>query len=219
MCAHGTFPSTAPTPPPIAAREMTVCTMGKFGTYKKLERLIAAFKQVQARTPNHALTLNIGGSDHPATPGYLAALKAKYATETDIQFIGYVAEQDVASFFTSSRLAVFDYESTTGSSGVLHQSAGFGTPAAYPMIGDFVDVTLREGLSGYNYQAFDEDSLAKVIETALFDTATSDEIVASNLAVSEALPMSTIAAFHAAMLHPERKRTFKLRVTEAYVAL
>lgn len=214
MVPHGTFPSTAPAPTPVATRDMTICTMGKFGTYKRLERLIAAFKRVQAQTPSHELKLKIGGSDHPSTPGYLADLKAKHEGDTDIEFIGYIAEEDVASFFTSSRLAVFDYESTTGSSGVLHQSAGFGTPAAYPMIGDFIDVTMREGLSGYNYDAFDEASLAEAIEKAMFETELSDQMVAANLAVSDAMPMSTIAAFHAEMLSPQRQRVFKLRTIE-----
>lgn len=214
MVPHGTFPSTAPAPTPVATRDMTICTMGKFGTYKRLERLIAAFKRVQTAIPDQTFKLKIGGSDHPSTPGYLASLKAKHEDDPDIEFIGYIAEEDVAAFFSSSRLAVFDYESTTGSSGVLHQSAGFGTPAAYPMIGDFIDVTIREGLVGYNYDAFDERSLAAAIKRAMFETDASDEMVASNLAVSEAMPMSTIASFHAEMLNPDRKRVFQLRTIE-----
>lgn len=212
MVPHGSFPSAPFRIDPVSTREPIIATMGKFGTYKRLERLIEAFQHVRTEHPDLGLKLRIGGSDHPATPGYVAGLKTQYETDHDIEFVGYVAEEDVAPFFSTSRLAVFDYESTTGSSGVLHQAAGFGTPAAYPLIGDFVDVTQREGLIGYHYQPFETGGLADAIETAIFDTDRSEEMLRSNLAVSKALPISTVAAFHISMMTTPRANKRQIRL-------
>ena len=211
MVPHGTFPGPKLDLVPIGERELIVSTLGKFGTYKRLGRLIEAFTFIRARYPEHPLKLRIGGTDHPAAQGYLSALEDEHRGNPDIEFLGYVDEEAVAGFFASSRLAVFDYDTTTGSSGVLHQAAGFGVPAAYPLIGDFIDVTEREGLSGFHYTPFDAASLAKAIEAALLDTRTADEIVARNLAVSEAFPMATIAAFHVGMLTQVRAGKRQIR--------
>lgn len=211
MVPHGTFPGPEVEVMPMERRDLIVSTMGKFGTYKRLERLIAAFTAVRDRYPDRGMVLRIGGTDHPAAQGYLSGLQKTHQQDQDIEFLGYIEEAQVAPFFATSRLAVFDYDSTTGSSGVLHQAAGFGVPAAYPLIGDFIDVTEREGLSGFHYKPFDEASLSKAIEAALFDTACADEIVRLNLAVSEALPMATVAAFHVGMLQQKRSGSRQIR--------
>jgi len=211
MVPHGTFPGPEIDLSPIEARDFIVSTLGKFGTYKRLERLIAAFQSVRDRYPDRGLKLRVGGTDHPATPGYLAGLRERYRNDTDIAFLGYLEEADIAPFFASSRLAVFDYDSTTGSSGVLHQAAGFGVPTAYPLIGDFVDVTDREGLTGFHYKPFDENSLANAIESALFDVRSAEEMVRMNLMVSESLPISTVAAFHVGMLTQVRADRRQIR--------
>ncbi|MEZ5985240.1 MAG: glycosyltransferase [Hyphomonas sp.] len=211
LVPHGTFPAPKFDTQRMKQRDLIVSTMGKFGTYKKLDRLISAFKLVASKHPKLSLKLKIGGTDHPAAEGYIEKLSKKYTHDPAISFEGYVEEEKVADFFASSRLAVFDYDATTGSSGVLHQAAGFGTPAAYPLIGDFIDVTEREGLIGFHYQPFDVESLAEAIEEALLNAEKAEQIVQSNLIVSNALPMDTVAAFHAEMLSPQRKRPLKLR--------
>lgn len=185
--------------------------MGKFGTYKRLERLIAAFQAVRTAHPNIGVKLRIGGGNHPATPGYIEGLKARHKGDPDIEFVGYVPEEDVAAFFSTSRLAVFDYDATTGSSGVLHQAAGFGTPAAYPLLGDFIDVTRREGLTGYHYKPLQTESLAHALEAAILDTKQSEQIMRANLEVSNALPIATVAAFHVAMMNRGRGLKRKIR--------
>ena len=150
MVPHGSFPTKgADTLPRLKDRSNIIVTMGKFGTYKRLERTIQAVQNINAaRNEDAKLKLIIGGTDHPAKKGYLEALAATHKSDTNIIFHGYVAEEDVAGFFTQAKLAIFDYDSTTGSSGVLHQAAIYGTPAAYPMMGDFIDVSEREGLQG-----------------------------------------------------------------------
>ena len=91
--------------------------MGKFGTYKRLETLLAALDLVRQDPAFSALRLEIGGSDHPATPGYMDAPKSTRAGDQGIQFLDYIPEGAVPDFFARARLSIFDYTTTTGSSG------------------------------------------------------------------------------------------------------
>lgn len=199
--------------PKLSFRPNRIVTMGKFGTYKKLERMISAVQRLnREKYTEHPIELVIGGSDHPATQGYMEGLKSQQAGDKNIVFHGYVAEDDVPHFFKQGRLAVFDYDSTTGSSGVLHQAATFGTTPIYPLMGDFIDVTQREGLRGFNYIPLDEDSLMQTIDKALSMPDKAQQIADSNLSVSKGLSMDVIAAMHMALLEGvERGRFFKLR--------
>ncbi len=199
--------------PKLSARPNRIVTMGKFGTYKKLERMISAVQRLNKE--NYAarpIELVVGGSDHPATNGYMDELRAQHANDKNIVFHGYVAEEDVPKFFKQGRVAVFDYDSTTGSSGVLHQAATFGTTPIYPLMGDFIDVTQREGLKGFNYIPLDEDSLMQTIDKALSMPEKAQQIADSNLSVSKVLSMDIIAAMHMRLLEGvERCRFYKLR--------
>jgi len=116
MVPHGSFPTvTEGRLPALNDRPNTIVTMGKFGTYKRLERTIGAVQSLNAdRNDTQKIKLVIGGSDHPATPGYLQALADEHIGDNNIVFHGYIAEEDVCGFFTQAKLAIFDYDSTTG---------------------------------------------------------------------------------------------------------
>lgn len=199
--------------PRLDARPNRIVTMGKFGTYKKLERMIGAVQTLNAGTfAATPIELIIGGSDHPAVKGYMQDLRDQHAGDPNIIFHGYVAESAVPGFFKQGRIAVFDYDSTTGSSGVLHQAATFGTPPIYPLMGDFIDVTEREGLRGFHYTPLDGESLTEMIEQVLTDTPKAQHIADNNLSVSKGLSMDVIASMHMGLLEQvEKKRFFVLR--------
>ncbi len=202
MVPHGSFPLSSDIKVcALEDRPRTVVTMGKFGTYKKLERTIAAVQNINStRSQSKAIKLVIGGSDHPAMPGYLQALETEHQDDPNIVFHGYVAEEDVASFFTQARLAIFDYDSTTGSSGVLHQAAIYGTPAAYPMMGDFVDVTEREGLQGFHFTPLDQNALEDAIVSCFDNQEQAQSLANNNLDVSKGVTMNTVASIQLQLL-------------------
>ena len=210
MVPHGSFPlSTDINVSVLEERPNTIVTMGKFGTYKKLERTIAAVQNLNsARTPAQAIKLVIGGSDHPAKPGYLRSLETEHKDDRNIVFHGYVAEEDVASFFTQARLAIFDYDSTTGSSGVLHQAAIYGTPAAYPMMGDFIDVTEREGLKGFNFTPLDQNALEDAIRACLENPKDAQSLANNNVDVSKGVTMDTVASIQLQLLRKTKAGSF-----------
>jgi glycosyltransferase involved in cell wall biosynthesis len=210
MVPHGSFPTSQDhTLTPLNMRPQTVVTMGKFGTYKRLERTIGAVQNLnKGRAEQAQIKLVIGGSDHPATPGYLKTLAADHKHDANIVFHGYVAEEDVAGFFTQARLAVFDYDSTTGSSGVLHQAAIYGTPAAYPVMGDFIDVTEREGLSGFHFEPLSQSALECAIDKSLNDLDLARSHAENNLKASAGVTMETVASIQLQLLKKVRAGKF-----------
>jgi len=183
------------------------------GSFPTGERTIGAIQNLNMNlADSQKLNLIIGGSDHPAAPGYLQALAAKHRSDKNIIFHGYVAEDKVSDFFTQAKLAIFDYDSTTGSSGVLHQAAIYGTPAAYPMMGDFIDVTQREGLRGFNFKALDQSALEDAILKSLSDGLTAQSIADNNIDISKGVTLNTVASIQLQLLKKVKTRKFyKLR--------
>lgn len=196
LVPHGTFDTNTGDLSPLAQRPRRIVTMGKFGTYKRLETLLDAFDKLRATSGNADLELVIGGSDHPNTPGYLDGIAADRQEDTGVTFAGYVAEEDIPAFFGEARLSVFDYSATTGSSGVLHQTASYGTVPVFPRIGDFVDVCEDEGITGVNYAAQNAKDMAHQMQAALEDLAGSQKLANSNRDAAQGFPFEKVIDFH-----------------------
>ncbi len=210
---HGTFDTNTDQPDPFEARPKRLVTMGKFGTYKRLETLLAAFDMLRNDPDFSDYELVIGGTDHPNVPGYMAALEAARAYDPGVVFHGYVAEDDIPSFFGSARASVFDYSATTGSSGVLHQTACYGAVPVFPAIGDFVDVCRDEGLNGANYSPDNPAEMADALRRVLSDPDAANRLASANKAASLELPLSQVIAFHigqlrTALVPPERLENY-----------
>ena len=200
LVPHGTFDTNIGDVRPLANRSRRIVTMGKFGTYKRLETLLAAFDTLRATPGNDDLKLVIGGSDHPNTPGYLDELAKRRKGDAGVIFEGYVAEYAIPDFFGDALLSVFDYSATTGSSGVLHQTASYGAVPVFPRIGDFVDVCEDEGIRGVNYASQDAADMAQQMQTALEHIAESQDIADSNRVASMDFPFENVVGFHVSQL-------------------
>ena len=144
---HGIF-SARPEYPDVSQRgnpEHRVLAFGKWGTYKRLEPILAAFKTVVQRCPEARLV--IAGTDHPKTPGYLQAVQKKFPNRKEVSFIGYVSEEDVAQLLQQSTVAVLPYTSSAGSSGIAHLACTYGVPIVASDIPDFRRLAEEEGLA------------------------------------------------------------------------
>jgi glycosyltransferase involved in cell wall biosynthesis len=170
--------------------------MGKFGTYKKLETLLSAFDKLRDQPDYADYELVIGGTDHPNAQGYMESVAATRRDDAGIVFHGYVAEDDIPEFFGDARASIFDYSATTGSSGVLHQTACYGAVPVFPAIGDFVDVCRDEGLTGANYAPDDAEDMAKAMRRALGDLEAANDMAQSNKVASMDLPLAKVVDFH-----------------------
>ena len=144
---HGIF-SARPEYPDFALRgnpEQRILAFGKWGTYKRLEPMIEAFKIVSERVPEARLV--IAGTDHPKTPGYLQSVQQKLAGRSDVVFAGYIAEAEIPELFQSCSLAVLPYTSSAGSSGIAHLACTYGVPIVASDIPDFRRLADEEELA------------------------------------------------------------------------
>jgi glycosyltransferase involved in cell wall biosynthesis len=213
---HGTFDTEERTPLPLAQRPLRIVTMGKFGTYKRLDTLFQAFDLLREDQRFAKAELVIGGTDHPNTPGYLHRHAMAREYDSGVIFLGYIAEKDVPSFFSAARLSVFDYTSTTGSSGVLHQTACYGAVPVFPRIGDFVEICDNEGLAGYNYDAGSAQGMADAMARALRGLARAQGLAQANRMVALEMPLSDVAAIHVEQFATiRRKRTARNKANDA----
>lgn len=188
---HGSF-ETPPKPdmglPPGPKQVMA---FGKFGTYKKVEKMIEAVEIIRGRT-NEDVEIVIAGTDSPNTPGYLKDVAEKYSEVENLRFTGYVEENEVPRIFAQSAVSVFPYTSTTGSSGVLHQAGSYGKAVVLPDIGDLGILIREEGYSGEFFIPDDAESMADAIQKILQDDNYRIELGSANYKAACSLPMETI---------------------------
>ncbi len=197
LAPHGTF--QLPLPPQPFPEVPTVMTFGKFGTYKRVEVLIEAHRELLTRDPRARLV--IAGSDTPNAPGYLAGVQAQFADVPNITFTGYVAEEDVPRVFSDCTVVAFPYNATTGSSGVLHQAGEFGRGAVMPNIGDLADLIRDEGYRAEFFEPEDPQSLADALWRVLSDPRQAAALGDANWRVASSLPLSDVADWY--LLHIE----------------
>ena len=200
---HGIF-SARPEYPDLALRgnsEHRILAFGKWGTYKRLEPMIEAFKEVAGEIPNARLI--IAGTDHPKTPGYLQSIREKLAFRPDIIFTGYIAEEDIPQLFQSSSVAVLPYTSSAGSSGIAHLACTYGVPIVASDIPDFRRLADEEGLAIDFFPAGKTSELARHLTSLLQNRDRQVEMAMQN--VSAALRMSMPEIIR------QYLRTFELR--------
>lgn len=199
LAPHGSFEDTpAPSFELDATRPLQIMTFGKFGTYKKVEQLIEAFKllQSQSRPP---LELVIAGTNSPNAPGYIEGLQQEYTSEQTIRFTGYVPEDAVSRIFGEAAVVVFPYTSTTGSSGVLHQAGEYGKAVVLPRIGDLAEVISEEGYTGEFFEPGDHRDLAEAIARVLDNPERRREIGTQNYMAARGLPIAEVVDWY--LLH------------------
>jgi len=172
-----------------------VMAFGKFGTYKKVELLIEAVELIRERT-NEDIEIVIAGTDSPNTPGYLESVKEKYGHVKQLQFTGYVAEEDVPVVFGQSAVVVFPYTSTTGSSGVLHQAGSYGKAVALPDLGDLSILVKEEGYKGEFFNPECSASLAVALQNILQHDSYRIHLGMTNYKAACSLPMSAITKMY-----------------------
>jgi glycosyltransferase involved in cell wall biosynthesis len=167
-----------------------ILAFGKWGTYKRLELLIEAFKQLSKRVPDCKLV--IAGANHPMTAGYVESVAASLQDDPRIEFTGYVAEDKIAELFRSATVMVLPYSSATGSSGVAHLAAEYGVPILSADIEDFRDMALDEGLAIDFYQTGSAESMAERIQDIIESPEKQKEMAEANFSAALRMTMPQI---------------------------
>ncbi|MBE7692731.1 glycosyltransferase [Tenacibaculum finnmarkense] len=195
MIPHGTFEIPNKPSHILPKGALKIMTFGKFGTYKKVEKMIEAVQKVRVSTGLN-LEIVIAGTDNPNVPGYLASVQEKYKNVAQITFTGYVEEVEVAPLFNESAVVVFPYTSTTGSSGVLHQAGSYGKAVVMPNLGDLATLIEDEGYRGEFFEPESVASLANAIELIVTNETHRIALGEANYKAATAFPMQRITAMY-----------------------
>lgn len=212
LTPHGSFEEIAEPTFGIPVGPRKILAFGKFGTYKTVDVLVDAYRELLRRGYDD-VELVIAGSDSPNSVGYLAGVQAGCADLDRVHFTGYVAEEDVPGLFESAAVTAFPYTSTTGSSGVLHQAGAYGRAAVLPAIGDFAEVIEEEGFVGMYFEPGDADSLADALAKMLDDADLTAEHGRRNFLASTGIPMAEVIDWH--LLHLGAAMTSRITTTPA----
>lgn len=190
--AHGIL-SSRPEYPDLSLRGKPghcVLVFGKWGTYKRLELLLKAFESVLAQFPN--VKLVIAGADHPMAPGYVESIMAKCDGNPNIEFTGYVEEEDIASLFKQATMLVMPYSSATGASGVAHLACEYGVPIVSADIRDFRSMADDEGLAIEFYRTGDAADMSRKIVDLLDSPERQREMAEQNFFAALRMTMPQI---------------------------
>jgi len=190
--AHGIL-SARPEPPDYSLRgnpEHRILAFGKWGTYKRLDLLIEAFHELAKQMPN--VKLVVAGSNHPMTPGYVESVAAQLKDDPQVEFTGYVAEEDIPKLFRTSSFLVLPYSSATGASGVAHLACEFGVPIVSAGIEDFREMAWDEGIAIEFYETGDAQDLARRMHALLNDGQKMREMSEQNFSAALRMTMPQI---------------------------
>ena len=191
--AHGIL-GARPVYPDFARRgnpEHRILAFGKWGTYKRCEMLIEAFEEKVVRAvPNARLV--IAGMNNGNSPGYIESLQGRHGHHPNIEFTGYVEEEDIPEIFGAASFMVMPYTSATGASGVAHLAAQHGVPIICSDIPDFREMAQSEGLAIKFYPIGNKEALANEMIRLLQSTEEQHAMAEQNFSAALRLTMPQI---------------------------
>jgi glycosyltransferase involved in cell wall biosynthesis len=160
---------------------------GHSGPYKDFDLLFKAFKILKDK--GEKVKLIIAGTSHPNHPDFLE--KYKIEKPDDVEFIGYVPDNQLYSLFEKTALVVLPYHTCTGTSGVAHLVSSYGVPMVATYLPEFKEL-VEEGC-GIILSPHDPSELAKKIEKVLKNKELAQELGARNLAFAEGRTWDKVA--------------------------
>lgn len=191
---HGTF-SSEPEPPDFSKRgnpQQRILAIGHWGTYKRLETLMAAFPLVLKEVPEAKLV--VAGANHHTRAGYWESIRDAQPPELPIEFKGYVAEEAIPDLFQSTSILVLPYDSATGSSGPAHQACEFGVPIVCADIPDFRGMVTDEDMAVRFYRVGDHEDLAQQLIRILKSQELQRSMAEQNFAAGVQMTMKNVIA-------------------------
>jgi glycosyltransferase involved in cell wall biosynthesis len=190
--SHGIL-GARPDPPDFNLRgnpDRRILAIGHWGTYKRLETLMDAFPDIVRRVPDAKLM--IGGANHHTKPGYWESFAERFRGNDRMEFLGYVAEDDIPNLFRSSSIVVLPYDSSTGSSGPAHQACQFGVPIVSSDLPQFLDMAADEGMAVEFFRRGDQFDLTDKIVGVLADREKERAMAEQNFSAAMRMTMPQI---------------------------
>ena len=207
---HGTFAAN-PTPPDFTKRgnpDLRILAIGHWGTYKRLETLMEAFPAVVEKVPNARLI--VAGANHHTKPGYWESIREAQPKHLPIDFLGYVAEEDIPELFGTTSILVLPYDSATGSSGPAHQACEYGVPIVCADIDDLREMVTDEDMAVSFFTRGDAGHLAEELTTILQSAELQRSMAEHNFAAGVQMTMASVVRSYL--------RWFELKKCQDHVA-
>jgi glycosyltransferase involved in cell wall biosynthesis len=157
---HGTWDVNPRTR--IPHNPQTILYFGHSGPYKDLDLLFKTFEIVTTR--KSTVRLVVAGASHPNYPHFLDSYRSRNSP-SNVQFTGYIPEDELQSFFTHIDVVVLPYHTCTGTSGVAHLASSYGLPIVATDLPEFREL-IEEGCK-IMLSPHDPFALAKKIEYVL----------------------------------------------------
>ena len=167
-----------------------ILAFGKWGTYKRLELMIEAFKLLTPKLPEAKLV--IAGGNHPQAAGYVESVQKENEGNPQIEFRGYVPEDELADLFQESSVAVMPYTSSTGCSGVAHLACAFSVPIVSADLPDFRQMAQSEELAIEFYPPGDAQGLADCLYRLLKDPEKQHAMATQNFSAALRMTMPNV---------------------------
>jgi hypothetical protein len=167
-----------------------ILAFGKWGTYKRLELMIEAFKLLTPKLPEAKLV--IAGGNHPQAAGYVESVQKENEGNPQIEFRGYVPEDELADLFQESSVAVMPYTSSTGCSGVAHLACAFSVPIVSADLPDFRQMAQSEELAIEFYPPGDAQGLAECLYRLLNDPEKQYAMATQNFSAALRMTMPNV---------------------------
>ncbi len=190
--SHGIL-GARPEPPDFSRRgnpEHRILAIGHWGTYKRLETLMEAFQDVQARVP--AAKLIIAGANHHTMPGYWESIAERNRGNPRIEFRGYVPEEQIAELYSTASVVVLPYDSSTGSSGPAHQACQYGLPIVSSDLPEFLDMASDESMAVEFFRRGDAKELANKLVALLQSPGKQRDMAEQNFSAALRMTMPQI---------------------------
>jgi glycosyltransferase involved in cell wall biosynthesis len=206
LSTHGTFAAT-PDPPDFTRRgnpDQRILAIGHWGTYKRLETLMAAFPGVLEKVPNARLV--IAGANHHTRAGYWESIRAAQPPHLPIDFVGYVPEEGIPHLYQSTSVLVMPYDSATGSSGPAHQACEYGVPIVSADIPDLREMAIDEDMAAAFYKTGDADDLAEQLITILNSSELQRRMAEHNYRAGVRMTMSSVIRNYVRWFELQRRK-------------
>ena len=190
--SHGIL-GARPEPPDFSRRgnpDHRILAIGHWGTYKRLETLMAAFPEVQRHVPSAKLI--VAGANHHTTPGYWESTAEKHRGNPRIEFRGYIPEEEIPELFSTASLVVLPYDSSTGASGPAHQACQYGLPIVSSDLPEFLDTANNESMAMLFFPRGNASQLADKLCTLLQSPQRQREMAQQNFSAALRMTMPQI---------------------------
>ena len=180
----------------IDPEEKTILIFGFMGPHKGLSVLLKAFQEL--RKEKQKLKLVVAGSNHPNFPRFLDEYIRLHIP--DVEFLGYVPEENVAQVFKKADVVAIPYFTMTGTSGVFHLACGYGKPIVGSDLPEIREM-LNDGASALLCPPGDVEELKNAILKVLSDEKLEARMSGQNLKFAQKESWNIVAeAFEEAYL-------------------